>query len=191
MARSDPPMVGSFVAEFARRLQGKSPALALPLTWIEQRLSDDGLTIEHLVQSENQQQAADQVSISNSISSLRFLGAADWRDFVEARSEVERTLREDPAGVYPLINIATSWRPRPGEADRRKVMWPGSRSTSPGRRAPLPRQTPPPAPRPFQVATTCRQTRVVKPSPESRMSGSTWLTKGSHSSSERRMRASR
>ena len=107
MARSDPPMVGSFVAEFARRLQGKSPALALPLTWIEQRLADDGLTIEQLVQTENQQQAADQVSISNSISSLRYLGAADWRDFVEARSEVERTLREDPAGVYPLMDFAT------------------------------------------------------------------------------------
>ena len=40
MARSDPPMVSSFVAEFARRLQGQSPALALPLTWIEQRLSE-------------------------------------------------------------------------------------------------------------------------------------------------------
>ncbi len=107
MARSGPPMVGSFVAEFARRLQGKSPALALPLTWIEQRLSEDGLTIEQLVQSENQQQAADQVSISNSISSLRFLGAADWRDFVEARSVVDRTLREDPAGVYALMDFAT------------------------------------------------------------------------------------
>ncbi|HEY3384573.1 MAG TPA: glucoamylase family protein [Vicinamibacterales bacterium] len=107
MARSDPPMVGSFVAEFVRRLQGKGPALALPLTWIEQRLSEDGLTIEQLVQAENQQQAADQVSISNSISSLRFLGAADWRDFVEARSVVEQVLREDPAGVYPLMDFAT------------------------------------------------------------------------------------
>ncbi len=112
MARSGPPMVGSFVAEFARRLQGKSPALALPLTWIEQRLSEDGLTIEHLIQSENQQQAADQVSISNSISSLRFLGAADWRDFVETRSVVERTLREDPAGVYALMDFATRDRYR-------------------------------------------------------------------------------
>ena len=107
MARSDPPMVGSFVAEFARRLQGKSPALALALTWIEQRLSEDGLTIEHLVQSENQHQAADQVSISNSISSLRYLGAADWRDFVEAKSGVERTLREDPDGAYALMDFAT------------------------------------------------------------------------------------
>jgi cyclic beta-1,2-glucan synthetase len=107
MARSNPPMVGSFVAEFARRLQGKSPALALPLTWIEQRLSEDELTIEQLVRSENQQQAADQVSISNSISSLRLLVGTDWRAFVEARSLVEQTLREDPAGVYPRMDFAT------------------------------------------------------------------------------------
>src|SRR5437867_856394 len=40
MARSSPPMASAFVAEFARRLQGKSSALALPLTWIEQRLSE-------------------------------------------------------------------------------------------------------------------------------------------------------
>ena len=80
MARSSPPMASAFVAEFARRLQGQSPALALPLTWIEQRLSESGLTIEQSVQSENQQQAVDQVSISNSIGSLRFLGAMDWRD---------------------------------------------------------------------------------------------------------------
>ena len=102
MARSDPPMVGSFVAEFARRLQGKSAALALPLTWIEQRLSEDGLTIEQLVQSENQHQAADQVSISNSISSLRFLGAADWRDV--RRGEERRGT--DPAR-------GPGWRVRP------------------------------------------------------------------------------
>jgi cyclic beta-1,2-glucan synthetase len=112
MARSRPPMVGAFVAECARRLQGKGPALALPLTWIEQRLSESGLTIEQLVQSENQQQAADQVSISNSIGSLRFLGAMDWREFVETMSVVERTLREDPGGVYGKMDFATRDRYR-------------------------------------------------------------------------------
>ncbi len=64
MARSNPPMVSSFVAELARRLQGQSAALALPLTWIEQRLSESGLTIEQLVQSETQKQASGQVSIA-------------------------------------------------------------------------------------------------------------------------------
>jgi cellobiose phosphorylase len=112
MARSNPPMVSSFVAEFARRLQGQGPALALPLTWIEQRLSESGQTIEHLVRSENQQQAADQVSMSNSIGSLRFLGAMDWREFVETMSVVEQTLREDPVDVYGKMDFATRDRYR-------------------------------------------------------------------------------
>ena len=112
MARSSPPMSTAFVAELARRLQGQSSALALPLTWIEQQLAESGLTIEQLVQVENQQQAADQVSISNSIGSLRFLGAMDWREFVEAMSVVERTLREDPGAVYGLMDFATRDRYR-------------------------------------------------------------------------------
>ena len=107
MARSKPPMVSSFVAELTRRLQGQGPALALPLTWIEQQLSESSLTIEQLVQSENQQQAADQLSISNSIGSLRFLGAMDWQKFVETMSVVEKTLCEDPAGMYGRMDFAT------------------------------------------------------------------------------------
>ncbi|MDP3428109.1 MAG: cyclic beta 1-2 glucan synthetase, partial [Humidesulfovibrio sp.] len=112
MARSNPPMVSSFVAELTRRLHGQGPALALPLTWIEQRLSESGLTSEELVRTENQQQAADQVSISNSIGSLRALGAMDWRGFVEAISLVEQTLAEDPAGIYAAMDFATRDRYR-------------------------------------------------------------------------------
>ncbi len=112
MARSNPPMVSSFVAELARRLQGQSAALALPLTWIEQRLSELGFSIEQLVQSEAQQQAGVQVSISNTIGSLRFLGAMDWRDFVESMSGVERKLREDPGGHYGRMDFATRDRYR-------------------------------------------------------------------------------
>lgn len=112
MARSNPPMVSAFVAELARSLQGRGPALALPLSWIEQRLSESSLTIEHMVQLESQLQAADQVSVSNSIGSLRVLGAIDWRDFVESMSVVEHTLREDPAGVYAAMDFATRDRYR-------------------------------------------------------------------------------
>ena len=112
MARSSPPMTTPFVSELVRRLQGQSHALALPLTWIEQRLAESNLTIEQLVQSGNQQQAADQVSISNSIGSLRFLGSMDWREFVETMSVVEQTLREDPAGAYGEMDFATRDRYR-------------------------------------------------------------------------------
>ena len=112
MARSEPPQASSFVAELARRLQGHSSALALPLTWIEQWLSESGQTIEQLVQAENQQQAADQVSISNSIGSLRYLSAMDWREFVETMSVVEHALRDDPCDAYAQMDFATRDRYR-------------------------------------------------------------------------------
>jgi cyclic beta-1,2-glucan glucanotransferase len=112
MARSDPPMASPFVAELARRLQGHGPALALPLTWIEQRLAESSQTIEQMVLAENQQQAADQVSISNTIGSLRFLGAMDWRVFVESTSLVERMLLEDLGNVYRGMDFATRDRYR-------------------------------------------------------------------------------
>ncbi len=112
MARSKPPMSNAFVAELTRRLQGQNPSLALPLTWIKQWLSEAGLTIEHLVHLGNQDQAANQVSISNSISSLRLLGAMDWREFVETMSVVEHILRDDPSGFYRQINFATRDRYR-------------------------------------------------------------------------------
>ncbi|MEN9427546.1 MAG: hypothetical protein RLZZ220_1895 [Pseudomonadota bacterium] len=112
MVRSEPPMTGAFVAELMRRLQGRGPALALPLGWVEQRLAQMGQTTAHLVQAENQQQAADQVSISNSIGSLRLLGTMDWRDFVEKMSLVEQTLRGDPGGLYGQMDFATRDRYR-------------------------------------------------------------------------------
>ena len=100
-------MTTAFVSELSRRLQGHGPALALPLTWIEQRLSESNLTIEQLVQSGTQLQAANQVSISNSIGSLRFLGAMDWRRFVESMSVVEQKLREDPGECYGGMDFVT------------------------------------------------------------------------------------
>lgn len=112
MARSNPPMVGPFVAELARRLQGHGHALALPLNWIEQQLAESSLTIEQMVLSENQQQAADQVSISNSIGSLRFLGAMDWKVFVETMSHVEQMLLQDIDGIYGKMDFATRDRYR-------------------------------------------------------------------------------
>ena len=107
LARSDPPMVSAFVAELTRRLQSQKAILALPLTWISQRLAETGLTIEQLVMIETQRQAADQVSISNSIGSIRLLSSMDWHEFVESLSVVEQTLRTDPTGVYSDMDFAS------------------------------------------------------------------------------------
>ncbi|QTR44466.1 hypothetical protein J9253_10395 [Thiothrix litoralis] len=112
MARSNPPMTTPFVAELVRRLQWQSAALGLPLSWIEQLLAESHLTIEQLVQIESQQQAADQVSIGNSIGSLRFLGSMDWQAFVETMSVVEQTLCNDPGSAYRAMDFATRDRYR-------------------------------------------------------------------------------
>jgi cyclic beta-1,2-glucan synthetase len=112
MAKSDLPASSSFVAEFCQRLSRQSPVLHLARSWLEQRLVELGLSIEHLVQLDSQSQAADQVSVSHSIASLRFLSAMDWKEFVEDLSLVEETLRKDPSAVYEKMDFATRDRYR-------------------------------------------------------------------------------
>jgi cellobiose phosphorylase len=112
MAKSDLPVSSSFVAEFCQRLSRQSPVLHLARNWLEQQLVEQGLSIEQLVHQESQNQAADQVSVSHCIASLRFLSAMEWKDFVESLSVVEATLRKDPAAVYGTMDFATRDRYR-------------------------------------------------------------------------------
>jgi len=107
LAGSCPPLSSPFVAEFARRLEGQSLAFALPLTWIEERLSELGKTTRQMVLQNIQQEAADKVSVGNCIRSFRILESVDWRKFVEATSAVERELSQDPVGVYCQMDFAT------------------------------------------------------------------------------------
>jgi len=107
MARSKPPIVSAFVAEFARKLQWKGSGLTMTLNWLEQHLIETDNTIASMILSENQKQAADQVSVSNSISSLRFLAKMDWREFVEMMSVVDHTLRRDIHDVYGQMDFYT------------------------------------------------------------------------------------
>ena len=112
MAESDPPMTSAFVAELARQLRGRSPVLSIALTWIEQRLAEESQSIEQMIQLETRSQAADQVSIGNSITSLRTLDGIDWREFVERLSIVEHVLRENPQDPYGAMDFATRDRYR-------------------------------------------------------------------------------
>ncbi|HEV3023053.1 MAG TPA: glycosyltransferase family 2 protein, partial [Pirellulales bacterium] len=112
MARANPPMSGAFLAELTRHLQGQSPHFAFANSWLEHRLSEQGLTTERLVLAEGQALAADQISMGNSITSIRFLGSDDWREFVENHSLVEQTLRKDPACVYAQTDFTTRDRCR-------------------------------------------------------------------------------
>jgi hypothetical protein len=131
MAKSDLPLSSSFVAEFCQRLSLRNPVLHVARSWLEQRLVEQGLSIEQLVQQESQNQAADQVSVSHSIASLRFLSAMDWKGFVETLSLVEETLHLDPAGVYAKMDFSTRDRYRKRTSRGTPSGW---QRTAPGKR---------------------------------------------------------
>ena len=110
--RTQPPMSAAFVQEFHSKLQGRGPALEIVLGWIEHELSDQGLTTDQIIKTDSHEQAASQVSVANNIGSLRFLGAMDWREFVETLSLTEQALRRDPIGAYARQEFETRDRCR-------------------------------------------------------------------------------
>lgn len=111
-ANADVPLTAPFVEEFYARLQAQGSAMAFVQTWVEQKLREQGVTATQLSEAAGRTAAANQIAIANSIGSLRFIGAMDWRDYVESQSVVERTLREDPAGMHALQDFSTRDRYR-------------------------------------------------------------------------------
>jgi cellobiose phosphorylase len=111
-ANADVPLTAPFVEEFYARLQAQGPAMAFVQAWLEQKLLEQGVSATQLSSAAARTAATNQISIANSISSLRFIGTVDWRDFVESLSIVEQTLREDPAGMHVMQNFASRDRYR-------------------------------------------------------------------------------
>ena len=120
-ANADVPLTAPFVEEFYARLQAQGSAMAFVQTWVEQKLIEQGVTATQLSAAAARTAAANQISIANSIGSLRFIGAMDWRDYVESLSVVEQTLREDPAGIYTSQDFATRDRYRHAIEDVARV----------------------------------------------------------------------
>ncbi len=100
MVQSELPLSSAFVTEFFQSLTRQNSAIHWARNWFDQLLGEKGLSIDQLVQEENQRQASDQVSVSHSITSLRFLSAMNWKEFVETMSLVDAELRRDPHDVY-------------------------------------------------------------------------------------------
>ncbi len=111
-ANADVPLTAPFVEEFYDRLQAQGPAMAFVQTWVEQKLHEQGVTATELSEAAGRTAAANQISIANSIGSLRFIGAMDWKHYVESLSVVEQTLREDPMAMYASQDFATRDRYR-------------------------------------------------------------------------------
>ncbi|KXS30730.1 MAG: Uncharacterized protein AWT59_3143 [Candidatus Gallionella acididurans] len=111
-ANADVLLTAPFVEEFYARLQAQGPAMAFVQTWVEQKLLEQGVSATQLSATAASTAATNQISIANSIGSLRFIGVMDWRDYVESLSVVEQTLRENPAGMHANQTFVTRDRYR-------------------------------------------------------------------------------
>jgi cyclic beta-1,2-glucan synthetase len=111
-ASADPPP-GAADAFLVRALQMLRDGGAIDaLERLEARLAARGTDAVDLMRRENQNQAGNQVSVGNCVTSLRVLSALDWGVFFETTNRVEPVLRQDPAGVYARQDFATRDRYR-------------------------------------------------------------------------------
>ena len=106
-ADADISLTAPFVEEFYTKLQDQGAVMGFVQAWVEQQLLLQNITATRLLELASRNAAANQISIANSISSIRFIAVMDWRDFVEVHSEVEQILKKDAACEYALQDFAT------------------------------------------------------------------------------------
>ena len=102
----------SFIVRLLQRIREYGPHVAGVRLDIDQWLMLRDMTAEDAIRIAGQHEAADQVSMANSITTLRFTGTLDWSRFFESVSQVEQILRRDPSGVYSRMDFASRDRYR-------------------------------------------------------------------------------
>lgn len=101
-----PRLTPTFVARFLQQTRAYQTNFT-PLVWLEQWLAEDGPSAEEAVTRSNRRIALTQVTVANSITSLRSIARIDWKDFVESQSLTEAILRKDPSGHYAAMSFGT------------------------------------------------------------------------------------
>src|SRR5215217_9590426 len=105
-------LANPFLVQLVQRLREQHPSVMPVMEWIEKHVSRQGTTVEQIIHSEHQRQAAAQVTVGNIITSMRLLSTLDWNDFFEKVSLIEPLLAKDPAGVYSQMEFASRDRYR-------------------------------------------------------------------------------
>lgn len=94
-----------FIERFVKVLRDNSVDDKDVYNWLENKLDFMETTVEKMISLEHQREGNYQVTIGNSISSIRTVEALNWRDAFERLSVVEQILRKDPAGVYSQMDF--------------------------------------------------------------------------------------
>ena len=110
--RANGRLSAAFVVELLQWLRDQPSSAAPAWGALQRALEAQGDSPDELLRLEQQREATDQVAMGNVITSLRLLSATDWPLFFDRVSLVERTLREDPAGAYAMMDFPTRDRYR-------------------------------------------------------------------------------
>ena len=89
----DDPFAAQFYAQLAKRLRDQDPGKTPALAWLEQEFTRLGTSASAVVQNAHQRQGASNVSVRNTITSLRLIADFDWATQVEQVSLVDQRLR--------------------------------------------------------------------------------------------------
>lgn len=100
------------ILHLVEELQQRGGLTAAGLKVLERQLSRKQTTVEETIRIEHQQQASNQVSIGNVITSMRLISSLDWVQFFERTNLAEAILRRDPAGIYAQMDFPSRDRYR-------------------------------------------------------------------------------
>ncbi|SEM99308.1 GH36-type glycosyl hydrolase domain-containing protein [Lihuaxuella thermophila] len=106
-AGQDIPLSGPLIAHLVSHLREWADDTRLVREWLLCKLENGPDSLDRIVTYEHQLQTAYQAEAGNVITSLRKLSRWDWRDPFEQICWVERTLRRESTGVYPLLDFSS------------------------------------------------------------------------------------
>jgi cyclic beta-1,2-glucan synthetase len=104
------PLKQTLAVRLVQRLRDQDPTVLPAMKWLEERLAEQGQSIESIVHDEHQRQAGANVTVRNLITSLRQLATLDWTTFVEQVSLVDAGLAR--VGQFARMDFATRTRYR-------------------------------------------------------------------------------
>ncbi|OJH43332.1 hypothetical protein [Paracoccus sp. SM22M-07] len=90
------PLNELFAAQLAERLRNLDPRTTPAITWLQDRLTAQGASIDSVVRHAQERLGASNVTLRNVITAFRSLSATDWNDLFEDVSLVEAGLRRHP-----------------------------------------------------------------------------------------------
>jgi cyclic beta-1,2-glucan synthetase len=95
----------SFVEHFLHKLRRKLKVRPKIIKLLNEKLQNVNLSVDEITAFEHQNQASLQVSIGNTITSLKAISNMDWTEIFESLSQVEDILNLDPSGIYSKMDF--------------------------------------------------------------------------------------